>query len=58
MQGAPSPHPDCEHDRRLCLCGPCGDILDRTVELYMLSRCKTTGLEGEIRLPVMTGNPE
>lgn len=52
MRGEPSPRPT--RARRLVLCGPCGDRLDREVELFMLSRSKTTGLE----LVAATGTPE
>lgn len=43
-----------EHDRRLCLCGPCGDTYARRVEEFMLSKCRVTGIE----LVAVTGSPE
>lgn len=43
-----------EQDRRLCLCGPCGDVYSQRVEEFMLSKCRRTGLE----LVPGTGSPE
>lgn len=55
MRGVrPAPTPaDGDHGRSWILCGPCGDRLDRELELYLLSRVKSTGLE----LVAATGPP-